>query len=66
MDKVKQELVDICEKEINRGNIFVGFYKKQEEATKDKEAKAKIGLKIKQSEDAVSFNTEFLNYLKSI
>jgi hypothetical protein len=65
MEEVKKELISICEKEIARGELFIGFYKGQEEVT-DKETKAQLGLKRKQSEDAIKFNTEFLNYLKSL
>jgi hypothetical protein len=66
MEQAKKEIIEMCEKEIGRGEIFMGFYKKQELKEKNKEEKAKIGLKIKQIEDSVKINSEILDYVKSL
>jgi hypothetical protein len=66
MEQAKNEIIAMCEKEIGRGQIFIGYYTIKEKEEKNKEDKAKLGLKIKQLEDTVKINTDILNYVKSL
>lgn len=65
MEEVKKELITMCEKEISKGDIFVGFYKEQE-AKSDKEVAGKIALKRMQIEDSIRFNQELREYIKAL
>ena len=65
MQNYKQDIIDNCEKEIGKGEIFIGFYKKIE-ATQDKETAGKTALKRMQVEDSVAIAKSLLEYAKSI
>ena len=65
MEKAKQELIDMCEKEIGRGEIFRDFYKKKEDEVPDKEEKGKIALKRIPIEDSIRFNMELVDFVKN-
>jgi len=66
MEKAKNQLVETAEKEINIGELMAKFYKSQEDAESDKQEKARIGLKRKHIEDAVSFNKKLLAFLNTL
>lgn len=65
-EETLNDLIKMCEKEITRGEIFIGFYTAQQNATENINKKAEIGLKMQQVKDAVAVNTEMLKYFKSL
>jgi hypothetical protein len=64
MEKVKQEIIEMCEKEIARGTIFVAYYK-QLEMKQKKEDAAKTKMKRMQIEDTIVTNSDMLKFFKS-
>lgn len=65
MEKAKQQIIENCEAEIAKGEIYIGFYKAVEK-TQDKETAGKTALKRMQVEDAVSIAKSLLKYVQEL
>jgi hypothetical protein len=64
MEKTKQELIEMCEKEINRATIFIAYYKALEAKQEKKEA-AQTALKRLPLEDSMKINKDMLEFFKA-
>lgn len=58
-------LMDLAQKEIDRDDIMMGFYK-NESIGKGKEDTAKLKMKVDQIKTSKEFNERLLKYLKTL
>jgi len=63
MEKIKEQVIETCEREIDMAKYYIGFYKYQESKEKKEDA-AKTALKRQQIEDALKTNELMLARLK--
>lgn len=65
--KAKQDLIDMCEKEVGRDLVMISFYEKAIKESKDKKDKANIELgKLEPIKKALAFNYKLLEHLKTL